>query len=169
MTATVSALFIHGPQSSLPKDPGPTAMIALDAVHAVEGMGLQEDRRYFRRPPDAHERKRQVSLIDEGTLLRLENRFGLIPRAFVKSQIVLAGDLFLPDMIGTVLRFTSGAELTVAVYRKPCFAMDLISPGLREAMEDGRQGALAKVRVSGVIALGDAVEVLQPATEPALV
>jgi hypothetical protein len=122
-------------------------------------MGLKEDRRFFRRPPDDYERKRQVSVIDEGTIWRLEKQFGLIAREFIKAQVVLEGDVFLPGLIGSVLAFESGAALTVAIERIPCYAMDLIAPGMRDAMRNGQQGALARVTASGVISLGDAVQV----------
>jgi hypothetical protein len=164
METRVTALYTHGRRSTRPEDEGPTAMVPHEAVEAVEGMGLREDTRYFRLPPDAHERKRQVSLIDEGTIWRLESRFGPISREFIKAQIVLEGDVHLSSLIGSTLRFAGGAELTLALTRKPCYAMDLIAAGMREAMEDGMQGALAKVATTGRIAVGDAVSVIEAAT-----
>jgi hypothetical protein len=127
-------------------------------------MGLREDARYFRLPPDAHERKRQVSLIDEGTIWKLESRFEPISREFIKAQIILEGDVHLPSLMGSTLRFAGGAELTLALTRVPCYAMDLVASGLREAMEDGMQGALGKVATTGRIAVGDAVSVIEAAT-----
>lgn len=165
MASEVVALYIHSSCSSRPEDEAPTAMVPVTSVEAVEGMGLRDDPRYFRKPPDAYERKRQVSLIDEGTIWRLEKKFGSIPSAFIKAQIVLAGDLFLPDLLDTKLMFDNQAELTVALARKPCFAMDLISAGLRTAMEGEQQGALARVTVGGHITVGSSVELVG---EPAL-
>jgi hypothetical protein len=101
-----------------------------------------------------------VSLIDEGTIQRHETVFGPIPRHLIKAQIILSGDVFLPDMLGWLLRFEDGPELTVSKFREPCFAMDLIAPGLREAMQSRQQGALARVTQSGVIALGQRVFVV---------
>lgn len=92
--------------------------------------------------------------------------FGSIDRRFIKSQIVLAGEVFLPDLLGGILSFEDGAELTLSIYRKPCFAMDLISPGLRESMKDGHQGALARVTKSGLIQVGQSVRIY-PADTPA--
>jgi MOSC domain-containing protein YiiM len=37
--------------------------------------------------------------------------------------------------------------------------MDLIASGLKDAMEDGEQGALAKVLQSGTISVGDRVSI----------
>jgi len=159
METTIAKLFVHGPRSTRPEDSAPTAMLAVANVEAVVGMGLREDVRYYRRAPDAKERKRQVSLIDEGTISRLEASFGQIPHEFVKAQIVLAGEVDLPRLVGSILRFESGVELEIAVERKPCYAMDLIHSGLREAMEGGRQGALGRVTIGGRLAVGDAVTV----------
>jgi hypothetical protein len=157
---TVSNLYIHGLRSSEDDDTEPTPMLAMPQVDAVLSRGIQQDKRYFRPPDPGRERPRQVSLIDEGTIWRHEAAFGPIDRRFIKSQIVLSGEVFLPDLLGWKLSFEEGAELTLSIYRKPCFAMDLISPGLRESMKEGRQGALARVTRSGVIRVGQRVEIL---------
>lgn len=132
-------------------------MLAMPRVDAVAGMGLRQDRRYFHPADPGRERARQVSLIDEGTVWRHERVFGPIDRHAIKAQIILAGDLLLPDLLGAVLTIDDGAELTLSVPRRPCFAMDLIAPGLKQAMEGGQQGALAQVTRSGTIALGQRV------------
>jgi hypothetical protein len=104
-----------------------------------------------------------VSLIDEGTIWRHERVFGPIERSLIKAQIVLAGDLFLPRLIGRRLVFEGGAELVVSLAREPCFAMDLIAAGLREAMQGGQQGALGQVTRTGVIKVGQRVFLGAPA------
>jgi hypothetical protein len=164
MQTCVSGLYVHGPKESRPGDTTPTPMIAVQSVRAVEGMGLEEDPRYFHARRDGRERLRQVSLIDEGTIQRHEQWFGPIERAYIKAQIILAGDVFLPDLLGQRLRFASGAELTLTIYRQPCFEMDLIAAGLREAMQGRQQGALAKVTLTGTIRLGDIVTLVDCAT-----
>jgi hypothetical protein len=156
---SVVNLFIHGPRSSREGDTEPTPMHAIQQVDAVEGCGLRQDERYFRRADPGRERPRQVSLIDEGTIWRHERFFGSIDRSLIKAQIILAGDVFLPDLLSAVLSFEGGAELTVSIHRQPCFAMDLIAFGLREAMQAGHQGALARVTKSGVIAVGQEVQI----------
>lgn len=159
----VKALFVHGPHGTQENDVLPTPMIAVPRVEAVGGKGLRGDARYLRATRrDGSENLRQVSLIDEGTLARHEARFGSIRWELVKSQIVLAGDLRLPDLLGRNLVFGEGddaAILQLTIPRAPCFAMDLIVPGLREAMRDGEQGALARVLRGGVIDLGQIVTV----------
>jgi MOSC domain-containing protein YiiM len=162
---TVAALFIHGDRSSRPEDTAPTPMLSIGEVEAVEECGLRQDARYFTAGDPGRERKRQVSLIDESTIRRHEAFFGPIPWNTIKAQIVLEGDVPLAELIGATLTFESGAELTIAIHREPCFAMDLIAPGLREAMKGGHQGALARVTASGVIAVGMPVAVT-PAAEP---
>jgi hypothetical protein len=155
MTATsVAALFIHGDRSSRPEDTAPTPMLAIQEVEAVEGCGLRQDRRYFTAGDPGRERVRQVSLIDEGTIRRHEAVFGPIPWNTIKAQIVLSGDMHLPNLIGATITFESGAALIITKMRDPCFAMDLIAPGMREAMQGGQQGALARVTASGIITAG---------------
>jgi len=149
----VAALFVHGPRGTRPADQRPTPMVPMGSVEAVPACGLREDGRYFRGNPD-NDRRRQVSLIDEGTIWDLEESFGPIPREFVKAQIVLSGRVDLPSIVGCVLSFEGGAELGLVLERVPCYAMDLIHDGLREAMRGGRQGALARVLSGGRIVVG---------------
>ena len=160
----VAGLYVHGDRSTRQGDTEPTPMVAMPRVDAVEDTGLRQDRRYFRPADPGRERKRQVSLIDEGTIWRLEAEFGLIDRSLIKAQIVLEGEIYLPHLIEAKLIFEGGAELTLSLVRKPCFAMDLIQPGLREAMEAEQQGALARVTRSGPISMGDRISIRQPAT-----
>jgi hypothetical protein len=162
MRTTVSEIFVHGPRSSQPEDMETTPMIPLQAVEAVEGMGLREDQRYFRRVIEGTDRKRQVSLIDEATISRLERQFGPIPHACVKAQIVLSGDVFLPELMDATLYFEDGAAIVLAKVRDPCYAMDLIAPGLKDAMEHGQQGGLGRVIASGRIVVGQGVTVSVP-------
>jgi MOSC domain-containing protein YiiM len=160
METTVVGLYIHGDRSTEPEDTSPIPMLATPQVDAVEGMGLRQDTRYFRPADPGGDRRRQVSLIDEGTIWRHEAVFGSINRAFIKAQIVLEGDVHLPSVLGQHLMFADGAVLKLALPRKPCYAMDLIAPGLRDAMQGGWQGALATVIQSGMIAMGQRVVVL---------
>jgi hypothetical protein len=163
VNTTVVGLYIHGARSTEPDDVRPTPMLAMPSVDAVEGLGLRQDIRYFRPGDPGRERSRQVSLIDEGTIWRHEAVFGPIDRAALKAQIILAGDVFLPGMLGAVLSFADGAELTLSIMRRPCYAMDLIAPGLKQAMQDGRQGAMARITASGAIRLGQRVTIHQAA------
>lgn len=159
MQTRVAAIYVHGPRGTRPQDTEATPMLPLSTVQAVTGMGLEQDKRYFRKGDPGRERPRQVSLIDEGTISRLEARFGQIDRSLIKAQIILAGDVFLPDLVGVALEFRDGAELTLSKYREPCYAMDLIKPGLQAAMESREQGVLARVTQSGPIEVGQIVQI----------
>ena len=163
LTTTVQAIYLHGPRPTKQGDVEPTPMIAVAEVEALAGRGLRGDTRYLRATRrDGSENLRQVSLIDAGTLARHEARFGTLAWELVKSQIVLAGDLRLPDLLGRRLVFGEGDEaaiLELTIKRDPCFAMDLIHTGLREAMRDGEQGALARVLHGGPIRVGMALTV----------
>lgn len=150
----VAALYIHGDRPSRPEDDGPLPMLSMPELDLVEGCGARQDPRYFRPPDPGRIRKRQVSVIDEETIRRHEERFGPIPWNLVKSQVVLAGDCALPDLIGRVIQFDDGPAIEVSVARVPCFAMDFIHPGLKDAMESGRQGVLAMVVASGTLRRG---------------
>ena len=163
LTTTVVALFLHGPRASMPGDTEPTPMIAVREVDAIAGAGLEgEAPRHFRQRTDGIESKRQISLIDEGTLKRHYERFGEFPVGFVKSQVVLAGEIHLPDLLGRELVFGEGDEavvLELSIRRDPCEEMELITPGLREAMKNGEQGALARVVRGGHLVVGQTVTV----------
>jgi hypothetical protein len=144
-------------------DTEPTPMIAVDEVEAITSIGLRGEPRYMRSTRrDGVENKRQVSVIDEGTLNRHRAQFGEFPLEFVKSQIVLAGDVRLPDFLGREVVFGEGDDaviLQLTIKRDPCEAMDLITPGLRGAMAGGEQGALARVLRGGRIVLGQRVTI----------
>jgi hypothetical protein len=163
LTTSVLALYLHGPRPTLEGDTAPTPMRVVTQVEAITGKGLAGDTRYLRATRrDGRENLRQVSLIDEGTLARHAERFGPFAWELVKSQLVLAGDLRLPDRLSWRLIFGGGAEATVlqiTIRRDPCGAMDLIALGLREAMLDGEQGALARVVRGGRIMVGQRVTI----------
>jgi hypothetical protein len=163
METRVVALFVHGDRSSRPEDTGPTPMVGWSEVEVVEGWGIRQDRRYFRPADPGGRRPRQVSLIDEGTIARLEAQHGSIERSFIKAQIILGGDLYLPSLVGARLEFEDGPELTISKEREPCFAMDFITPGMKQAMTGGEQGALAQVTRGGVIRIEQRVVVHQAA------
>ncbi len=55
------------------------------------------------------------------------------------------------------LRQVSVLQLTIK--RDPCYIMDIITPGLQDAMKDGEQGALARVVRGGLIMVGQSVTI----------
>ena len=164
---TIVALYVHGERSSRPEDTEPTPMLSIERAESVPERGIRQDRRFFRPADPGRVRKRQVSLIDEGTIRRHEARFGPFDWRFVKSQIVLSGDVRLSEMIGAVIEFDGGPEMVIALEREPCYAMDLIAPGLKNAMEDGEQGVLAMVTRGGELYRGQSVTIRLPAKDTA--
>ncbi|MGH2443478.1 MAG: hypothetical protein ACRDFX_09980 [Chloroflexota bacterium] len=160
---TVAAIYIHGDRKSLPVDTDPTPMLSMPQVNAHKGRGLMEDKRYFRPRVEGLIRRRQVSLIDEATIQRHERVFGPIAWNLVKSQIILAGEVPLSQYLGATLSFEDGPDLLLSLEREPCYAMDLIHHGLREAMKGGLQGALALVTSDGPIKVDQRVLVRIPA------
>jgi hypothetical protein len=163
IVTTIAALYVHGPRPSMDGDTAPTPMIAVEYVDAIAGVGLQGVARHMRKPgPTGKENMRQVSMIDVATVARHRARFGDFPMEWVKSQLVLAGDVHLPDYLGREVIVGDGDDsvvLQLTIKRDPCEAMDLISPGLRAAMADGEQGALARVVRGGRITLGQKVTI----------
>ncbi len=163
LATVVSALFLHGPRGAQRDDTTPIAMVPAAHVEAVTATGLRGDTRFFHKTRrDGRENLRQVSLIDEGTLERLRERCGLVPTDMVKSQIVLAGSVRLTDLLGRTLTFGQGEEapvLQLTIKRDPCYIMDIITPGLQDAMKDGEQGALARVVRGGLIMVGQSVTI----------
>jgi hypothetical protein len=163
-TTQLRALYVHGPHPSREGDTRPTPMIAIQETEVLPGRGLQRDARYLHPVRhDGSESKRQVSLIDEGTLERHRSRFGTFPWEAVKSQIVLVGEVHLPDFLNHYLVFGDGADavvLQLTILRRPCFEMDLIVLGLRAAMEHGEQGALARAVQGGRLLVGQQVTLI---------
>jgi hypothetical protein len=163
IVTTLEALYVHGTRPSMDGDTEPTPMIAVADVEAITGVGLRGAARHMRKlGPTGKESKRQVSLIDEATVARHRARFGDFPMEWVKSQLILAGDIRLPDLLGREVLLGEGDDaviLQLTIMRDPCEAMDLIAPGLRAAMADGEQGALARVVRGGRIAIGQKVTI----------
>ena len=68
--------------------------------------------------------------------------------------------------LGTVLSFSGGLELEITKVRHPCYVLDAIHPRLKEVII-GRCGMYAKVLKEGVLRVGESIEVVHPATQPA--
>jgi MOSC domain-containing protein YiiM len=127
--------------------PEPSAQVALLADLGVDG--------------DHHVQAgslRQVVLSLQEVLDDLGLRAGV-----VREQLTVGG---IPDVrAGDELRFPSGARVRLTRTRVPCGVMNKIRPGLRNEMA-GRGGWCARVLSSGLVALGDAVEVARTPYSP---
>jgi MOSC domain-containing protein YiiM len=95
--------------------------------------------------------KRQLLLVDSETL----TEFQLAP-GVVRENITTAG-LNMAELKPGQRLVIGSAVLEVTIPCEPCFRMDDIRMGLREALEN-RRGVLCRVIEGGQIACGDAIE-----------
>ena len=104
--------------------------------------------------------KRQVSLIEREQVAEHAAILGLpvIPPGVVRSNIETNG-IDLVALVGKQIQI-GDAILFIYEARTPCEKMDRICRGLRNLMENNRQGVLAQVVRGGVIRVGDALVVL---------
>lgn len=136
-------------------------------MHLVEGKGIEEDKRYFGRISRGTGKpsRRQVTLIEREVIGEHAEAFGLqaIPPGNVRSNIETTG-IDLQALMGCEVQV---GEAIVHFYeaRTPCAKMDDLVPGLRAAMEGGRQGVLGYVVRSGVIRVGDEIRAVGSATK----
>ena len=121
-------------------------MKPLDAVHAVENLGLEGDRHA---KPDSH---RQVLLIEAETLEKLGLQVGQ-----VKENITTRGIALMSLPAGTRLHI-GGAVLEVTAECRPCERMEELRPGLRQVLA-GQRGLLARVAQGGTLRVGDPITV----------
>lgn len=121
--------------------------------------GIQEDRRYFGRKSRSTGKpsRRQVTLIEREQIAEHATAVGLetIRAGDVRSNMETTG-VDLQSMMGCDVQV---GEAVVRFYepRTPCTKMDALFHGLRQLMENSRQGVLAEVVRSGVVRVGDAI------------
>ncbi|HEY1169939.1 MAG TPA: MOSC domain-containing protein [Verrucomicrobiae bacterium] len=127
-------------------------------MEVIAGKGIFGNKRYFNRPT-----RRQVTLIEReqieehAAILDLDE----IAPGRVRSNIETSG-IWFRDLIGKRIQIGSTAVLFLYEARIPCHKMDAIAKGLRQLMENGKQGVLAQVIVSGVIQTGDTITLANP-------
>ncbi len=154
----VASLHIHGPKGGLP-------LTEVAQIRLIAGKGIQEDKRYFGRKSRStgQPSRRQVTLIEREMIADHATTFGveMIGAGDVRSNIETTG----VDLLALVGHDVQVGEAIVHFYepRTPCAKMDALIPGLREAMENGRQGVLAFVVQSGAVVVGD---VIRPIEKP---
>ena len=153
-TGVVASLHVHSTRSA-------GSMVDLTALTLVAQKGIQEDKRYFDRQDRAgHPRRRQVTLIEREQISAHADALNLpqIPPGAVRANIETTG-ISLIECIGKQLQI---GEAVIRVYeaRTPCSQMDLIVKGLRELMDNSRQGVLAIVIQSGAVRIGDKIRIM---------
>jgi MOSC domain-containing protein YiiM len=154
-TGTVASIHLHSTEGGGP-------LTSVESVELVEMKGLRGDKRYFgRRSRSTGEpTKRQVTLIERETLVAHATalELGSIAPGVARSNFETTG-IDLIAAVGRQLRI-GAAVLEVVEARTPCAKMDAIAPGLRQRMEPPGQGILARVVTTGIVHVGDVVEVL---------
>lgn len=153
MKGRVASLHLHPEKGGQP-------LRAIDAIDLVEAKGIVGNGRYFGRikKETGAPSRRQVSLIEREMISDHSAALGAIAPGAVRSNIETEG-IDLVALVGKHVRIGS-AELLLYEPRTPCPKMDAVIEGLRERMEENRQGVMAQVTKSGSIRIGDAIEPL---------
>lgn len=108
------------------------------------------------------ERKRQVSLIETGSIAAAFAECGAlgIDWSDCRRNLLVSG-LRLPREEGARIAIGERLVIEVTMECDPCARMDALHEGLRAAMApDWRGGVLGRVVEDGTIALGDEVRIL---------
>jgi MOSC domain-containing protein YiiM len=136
-------------------------LLPVESIKVVEDKGIVGDTRYFARVSrtSGMPTQRQVSLIEREQIAEHASALGMaeIEPGAVRSNIETTG-IDLAPLVGCEIEI-GDAVLLISVPRDPCTQMDAVCQGLRERMQDSRQGVLAQVRRSGTIRKGDAIRV----------
>lgn len=156
MQGRVASLHIHPPKAGDP-------LTEVREFNLVAEKGITEDKRYFGRVNYGQPGKRQVSLIEREVI---EQHAGALGTDFdpgqVRSNIETTG-IDLIALIGQEVQ-VGEAMLLFVEPRTPCHKMDALAPGLRDLMENSRQGVIARVVKGGKVRPGDAISLT---TKPA--
>lgn len=153
MPGRVASLHIHPTVAGEP-------LIDVPEFNLVAEEGITEDKRYFGRVNYSKPAKRQVTLIEREVIDQHAAALGAdFDPGAVRSNIETTG-VDLISFIGQQVQIGEAVLLFVEP-RTPCHKMDALAPGLRELMENSRQGIIARVVKSGRVCPGDTI---QPAT-----
>jgi MOSC domain-containing protein YiiM len=150
----VASLHIHPEKSG-------TEMVSVSTIDVEADNGIVQDKRYFgRRSQSGQPSKRQITLIEREQIGEHAAALGCsgFPPGVVRSNIETEGMNLVP-LAGMTLQIGS-AKVLIGAPRDPCEKMDAIKPGLRDLMEDGRQGVIAQIVESGTIRVGDVIRTL---------
>lgn len=157
-TGRVASLHLHPPEPD-----GPLTNVG--EIELVTAKGISGNPRYFDRTSKSTGKpsRRQVSLIAREQIAEHAAALGLetIPPGVVRANIETSG-IDLMQLVGQNVAI-GRAILHFYEARTPCSKMDAICAGLRQEMEDGRQGVMAEVIQGGHISLGDEIIVVRSA------
>lgn len=134
-------------------------MRAVERFEVVAQKGILGNPRKFAivRRDTGQPGKRQVTLIEREQIGEHAATLGIqsIAPGAVRSNIETLG-VNLIELLGREIEIGQ-ARLLFYEARLPCEKMDRVCPGLRELMQNRKQGVLAQVIRGGVICVGDAV------------
>ena len=158
---TISEIVGRVESLHLHSSTGRQEMLTVDRVELVESKGILGESRYFGRvSADGQPNKRQLSIIEREQIAGHATQCGLpgIPPGVVRSNIETSG-----IELGRYMdRDVQIGEAVVHFHspRTPCEQMNAICQGLKEMMENGKQGVMATIVRSGAVKVGDPVRVL---------
>jgi MOSC domain-containing protein YiiM len=142
----VASLHLH------PVEPG-EPLQTVSQIEVVAGKGIAGEPRYFGKlsRKTGQPSRRHLSLIEREQIAEHAATLGLqsIPPGVVRANIETTG-IDLIKLIGKQIQI-GDAILFVYEARKPCQRMDDICVGLRNLMENNRQGVMAEIIHSGTI------------------
>jgi MOSC domain-containing protein YiiM len=153
----VAALHLHPLEAGEP-------LQAVTFFELETGKGIVGNPRYFARlSRSGAPGKRQVSLIEREQIAEHATTLGseTIPPGAVRANVETSG-IDLVALIGQQVQIGT-AILFFYEARTPCGKMDAICRGLRELMQENRQGVLAQVIQSGRIGVGDEIRLVKAA------
>jgi MOSC domain-containing protein YiiM len=132
-------------------------MIEADQVYAIAGLGLEGDHRCEKTPGSA----RQVTLISHEYIQQLAEKINQekINPALLRRNLVISG--FDMDLLRFQQLKIGDAIFETSALCHPCSRMDqALGEGTKESMM-GLGGLCAKILQTGIIRVGDKVELLE--------
>lgn len=153
----VASLHLHPPEPGKP-------MQSVNAMEVIASKGISGNARYFERlsRSTGELSRRQISLVEREQIAEHAAALGLetIPPGAVRANIETNGI----NLVALVGHHIEVGEALLHLYepRTPCRKMDAICIGLRDLMQNSRQGVMAEIVRSGKICVGDLIQLSQP-------
>ena len=122
-------------------------MQLVPSAELVEGLGIEGDKHA------SAASKRQVLLADKEAL----DAVGVLPGT-IKENVTVEGVDVMQLPVGSRVRLGRSAVLEITAICEPCFRMDEIREGLKQALE-GRRGMVSRVVRGGTISIGDSITI----------
>lgn len=131
------------------------ARVPLKTAKLIENYGIEGDRK------GGHP-KRQVNIMSAATLDKLSAEGCKIQPGEMGEQMIVRGMAIDSLPVGTLLQLGESAVLEVTTPRTGCDRLEHIQ-NCRAEDVNGQLGVLSRVIRGGVVSIGDAVRVVQPA------